>query len=352
MRFQAAEQGSAGGLPPELCRDAAEWHERLQEDAECPALHARFLDWLAADPRHARAYAALDAAWTRLGPAAADPRIVALRQEALAAGVRRRTPARMAAVAAAVLAVVAGGWLALAQLRVPAAPPVAGSEYHTQVGQRSSVPLADGSLIELNTDSRIEVAYEPGVRRIRLLEGQAWFQVEKDPQRPFVVEAGGQRITALGTAFDVRLGEDQAGAAVRPLHVTLLEGKVSVQKIPGALAALIRPDPPKTLLDPGETLLVGADAAVVKRKADIAKISGWREGQLVFDGDTLAAAVAEVNRYSPTQIVLADPALAGLPVSGVFKTGHARSFLETVSSHYSIRVVEDGESRMVLDRRP
>jgi len=346
------EHDHAAAAPPDLHRVAAEWHERLDEHGTSARVQAQFRAWLQADPRHAQAYAALDSGWSALADMGSDPRVQAMRREARVAGVPRRArQRRMLALAASVLVAAMGGWVALAWLPAPAVAPMAGTEYHTVLGQRSTVALADGSTVDLNTDSRIVVDYAPELRRIRLLQGQAWFEVAKDAQRPFVVEAGGQRVTALGTAFDVRL-DPAPEAGKHTVQVTLVEGRVTVQEIPSRIAAMLRPEPAKTELAPGELLRTHARAALPdKRKADLAKVTGWREGQLMFDGDTLAAAVAEVNRYSSIRIELSDPALADLRVSGVFKTGHARSFLETVSGHYPIAVSEEGPDRVVLTRR-
>src|SRR5690606_15969424 len=105
-----------------------------------------------------------------------------------------------------------------------------GGAFRTAVGERSSITLSDGASVVLNTNSRIEVRYTPERRNVRLLAGQAWFQVAKHPERPFVVEAGDRRVTALGTAFDVRMDSRDS------VQVTLAEGKVSVEPILSPLA--------------------------------------------------------------------------------------------------------------------
>ena len=177
---------------------------------------------------------------------------------------------------------------------------------------------------------------------MRLDSGQAWFQVAKNPTRPFIVEAGGQRVTALGTEFDVRLADKDA------VQVTLVEGRVTVVPIQSKLEALIKSPPKMSELAPGESLIASADQPVHKRRADVSKTGSWRQGLVVLDDDTLAAAAAEINRYSHTQIVLADAALATLRVSGVFKVGHSESFVETVVGHYPIEIAERSEERIVL----
>jgi transmembrane sensor len=270
-----------------------------------------------------------------------------LRREALSATQRPRA-LRYAAAAAVIGVTVAIAYLVLPALRVERSDVSVvsatgkGGAFRTAVGERSNVTLSDGSSVILNTNSRIDVRFTAERRIVRLLAGQAWFQVARDANRPFVVEAADQRVTALGTAFDIRLGEQDS------VQVTLAEGRVSVEPIRSSLARLIHAAAVTAELSPGEALIVSGDAPARKRKADLSKVNGWRQGQVVFDNDTLEAALAEVNRYSSTRIELADPSLATLRVSGVFKAGHSESFVETVTGHYPIRVATRERARIVL----
>lgn len=356
----AGNEASLETMPSDPFEAAAWWHDRIP--------HPEFESWLDADPRHRAAYAAVARAWTGLAGASDDPRILAMRREALAANrsARWRLP-RIGTAAAAVLLAILGA-LAMQHLGAPASRDAAASgengllaslmdavrdaqesrrEFATAVGERSTVALADGSSVVLNTNTRIEVSLESGLRRVRLLGGQAWFEVAKDPVRPFVVDVGDQRVTALGTAFDVRLDEKKD-----LVQITLVEGRVVVEADARRASRQARPAHARTELRTGEQLLIASSTApAVKRLADLAKVTSWRKGQVVFDDDTLAAAVAEVNRYSQVQIVLADPALAALRVSGVFNTGHSQSFIETVTGHYPIRVATQTEDRVILISR-
>lgn len=327
---------------------AAEWHGRLDED-DSPRTHAEFDAWLAADPRNKAAFEAIEQTWSSLASTRVDARVLKMRREALSATHRLRF-FRVAAAAAVVGIAVAVAYAVVPTLRNgPVSQPgmilratTEGGAFRTAVGERSNITLSDGSSVVLNTNSRVEVRYTPEQRNVRLLAGQAWFQVAKNPDRPFIVEAGDQRVTALGTAFDVRMdGRDS-------VQVTLAEGKVSVEPILSPLQRLISPPPVAKLLVAGEALIVSDDASVEKRKADLTKLVSWRQGQVVFDDDTLATAIAEINRYSATRIELADPALGQLRVSGVFKAGHSESFVETVTGHYPLRVASRDGSRILL----
>src|SRR5262249_55156254 len=137
-----------------------------------------------------------------------------------------------------------------------------GGIFTTAVGERSTVALSDGSSVVLDTQSRIDVAYSPDQRRVRLTSGQAWFQVAHNAGWPFVVEAGDRRITALGTAFDVRLGNRE-----NSVQVTLVEGKVAVEAIQSPLARFIRSAPPASVLSPGDSLVVSGAQPVLSRPA-------------------------------------------------------------------------------------
>jgi transmembrane sensor len=327
---------------------AADWHTRLDED-DSPQTCAEFDAWVAADPRNKAAFEAIERTWSSLAAARVDARVLKLRREALSATHRLRF-FRFAAAAAVIGVGVAIAYVVNPLFKDVDAPRSAmimgqtteGGAFRTAVGERSNITLSDGSSVVLNTNSRVEIRFTPEQRNVRLLAGQAWFQVAKNPNRPFVVEAGNRRVTALGTAFDVRLDGQEA------VQVTLAEGKVSVETILSPLARLIKAPPKPQLLIAGEALITSDDAPVEKRKADVAKVVSWRQGQVVFDNDTLDAAIAEINRYSATRIELADPALGQLRVSGVFKAGHSESFVETVTGHYPLQIASRDESRIVL----
>jgi transmembrane sensor len=319
---------------------AAFWHGRLEDGEPDAHERERFEAWLAADPRHRTAYESVERSWTGLANAAMDARILSMRREAL-----KKTPKtpkhrmRPTAIAASILVAVLVIGL-LIRLGPRGANPNAG-EFATKVGQRSSITLADGSTVVLNTASRIQVAFDPQVRRVKLLAGQAWFEVAKNQPRPFVVEAGDRRVTAHGTAFDVRLEDHDQ------VQVTLIEGRVSVEALKAAGAAGSGPVERVDLL-PGDQLVAAVARPATKHKTDLGKATSWREGQLIFDDDTLETAVAEVNRYSTEKIVLADPRLKSLRMSGVFIAGHRDSFVETVTGHFPIKATPDSDGQLLL----
>ena len=326
--------------------EAAEWHARLQDEGANTALRAAFAAWLARHPDNQSRYAAVDATWQEARAAAEAREILALRQETLTrvvVGQRRRMwPAGLAAgIAAAFLAGVTwvgidrtGGWGPVAV--VTQAPATANGLYQTRVGERLTVTLPDGSTAVLNTASRLRALYTEGERRLALEAGEALFEVAKGQKRPFVVVAGGQTITAHGTAFDVRLGRES-------VKVALIEGRVSVRaQAPGARVVEMRAQ---------DVLVAQGQTASVRWVEDLHSLTSWREGILVFDNETLGSAVAEINRYVSRPIVLADPKVAQLRVSGAFRTGDTTAFIEALEMAFPVRVATRSEAGIVLASR-
>ena len=325
--------------PPEEA--AAYWFARMRADRVADADRERFMRWLNEDASHAQAYAGLTRLWDDLDDAAADEAVLDMRRQALELAPARQAPSwRSAAAIAAMLAIVLVAGLLL--FGAPPAPGPAGPTtlamnqpgriLRTAVGQMSTVSLRDGSVVQLNTDSIVQVNYSEGRRDVKLVRGQALFEVAHDPARPFVVEAAGRRITALGTAFDVRVDGTK-------MRVTLIEGSVSVE----AIAAADARRTPRTTLRPGEQLLAAADQPSVVLPVDVEKQVSWRTGRLIFSDEPLGDVVEELNRHSDRKIVLADPTLADLRVSGVFRAGAVGSFVTAIDAAFPIAAESRGD---------
>lgn len=335
--------------------EAAQWSDALRHSPDDAGLRAAFTRWQAASALHAAAFARIDAAYATALAAGPSRELLAMRSRSLSRVAalqsrrqRRRRVAGLAAAAALLLALVAiwpsdGVWQpADLQLRLRYA--LTGDAYYrTAVGERLNVSLGDGSRLALNTDSRVAIQYRDGQRGVRLLQGQAMFEVTRDSERPFVVHAGGRRVTALGTAFDVRLFEQR-------FEVTLIEGSVSVES--DAPTTHSAPSLPPARLEPGERFVAAATRLPVIERADVRRAISWRDGQVIFENDPLADAVREMNRYGGPAILFGDdPSLAGLRISGAFNTGNTAGFVATLTSYFDVRVVEADERRIVLARR-
>ena len=212
--------------PEDPASAAATWFARLQAGDVSLQERRDFQRWLNAEARHADAWKAVDGVWNDLSRVEHDPAFAALRADALSldASRPRLISRRGLGLAAASLVTAVGGaavgWRWLAD-RNPAAPVADEPVFSTAVGERSTFRLADNSVVTLSTDSAVRVNHWGRERRLTLVRGQAYFQVAKDKTRPFIVAAGDTSVTAVGTAFDVRLEPGK-------LSVTLVEGRVRI----------------------------------------------------------------------------------------------------------------------------
>jgi transmembrane sensor len=208
-------------------------------------------------------------------------------------------------------------------------------EASTQIGERALLVLADGSKVTLNTDSAVRADYTGRERRLTLVRGEAFFDVAKDPTRPFIVTAGSRQVIAVGTAFNVRLQDQQ-------VRVTLVEGTVRI--VPTA-----RQRDPVVTLEAGSALVTGADGIDRVESLDTARATSWRSGKLVFEGDRLADVVAEMNRYSREKLEIADPTLEDRKVSGVFEPTEGHAFAKALEAYGIARTTRQTDTTIVLN---
>lgn len=329
-------------LPPADPYEAAAWWSARQRLGFTTAREEEaFAEWLA-DPANGMAWEATEGPLEAVGAYAALPAIRALRESALAARPpRSRTIWRWAAGGAVAASLAAGIMLYSPEAPVsPTAPAaqIASSveRYTTSVGERRTIRLTDDSRIQLNTGSVAEVAYSPARRDVRLLAGQALFRVAHDPNRPFTVVAGDRRIIATGTAFDVRINE---GGTVT---VTLIEGHVRVEPLRRDGDDRVVPATAIATLDPGERLASTPSGTVYVAAADVERQTSWTRGQIIFRDDRIADAIAEVNRYSTNRLIVTDPRVANLRVSGAFAAGSTENFVAAVTAFFPVDARREG----------
>ncbi|MDR6624961.1 FecR domain-containing protein [Caulobacter segnis] len=294
----------------EIEADAARWVVRLDRDGKNPDLRADLGTWLAGDRRRVGAYARAQAAWTHMDRASVLAGESAPREVGPSL-VRRR-------------GVIAGlGALAAGLASAFIAPRLLARRYDTALGEIRRVPMSDGSVAAINTDSTLEIAMRPNLRAVKLERGEAWFAVAKDPERPFVVESGPVRIRAVGTAFSVRKREGGS-------DVLVTEGVVEVWTKDG--------ETPARRVAAGQRLFAANDADVLtspRGDADLGRQLAWRDGQIVLDGQTLAEAAAEFNRYNDRKIEVADPRLANERFVGWFRTNDPQGFAEAAATTFN-----------------
>jgi transmembrane sensor len=223
--------------------------------------------------------------------------------------------------------------------------PLAGDRYATPVGGMSAVPLKDGSKVTLNTGSRIRVDLTRKERRIDLAAGEAFFDVAKDPSRPFIVRAGGKRIVAVGTQFSVR----NDGGSVQ---VVVTEGVVRLED-----ADAVLPNATKRVPDAGVMLTAGAIARttagnIVIQPASLSQaeeLLSWRTGYVVFRETALADAVAEFNRYNERKIVIRDPRVAAMRLTGRYRANNFEGFVRLLQESFPIRAQNSSDEIVLTD---
>jgi len=335
---------------------AAAWFARQRAGDMTAADTAELEAWLEADPEHRAALDALHRAWERAELARHDPEILAWRERALKrpSGWRRWATGR--AVAAALMVAVLG---AGATWGVTSAGLLTGywrfsaQEFHTDHGQRATFTLPDGSKVTLNTDSQLRTRAADGKRLVYLDRGQAFFKVAHDASHPFVVHAAGRTITAIGTAFDVRVEG-------RKLEVTLVEGKIRVEAPAPPVAAAASPkakvaEAPEPALSVQATEMTAGSQLVALdprgwtvRPADTLRETSWMAGRLMFENQTLAAVADEFSRYSEQKIVFDDPRLADERITGTFRSGDVGTFVRALEKYRMARVAGETDDAVRL----
>jgi transmembrane sensor len=298
--------------------EAAAWVARLHGPHRSPELEEGFRQWLAAEPEHARQFERVTDIWdasTRVATAGL-PRV---RTRWRGSPVRAWAPAVSLAVAAIGIFYFSGLFRS-------------GVEYRTGIGVPRVVHLRDGSRISLDADTAVRVAYGETERFVQLESGRAYFQVRHNPSWPFVVVAGRHQITDIGTAFMVR---HRSGRTA----VTLLEGRVAVssrsQESGGPMQAIV--------LTAGQRLTFAATGPPQLDRPRLDDVTAWVRSQIMLNDTPLPRAVAQLNRYDPVRLVIADAQVARLQVSGIYHTGNNREFAALLAKLYGIQSAERGD---------
>ncbi len=290
---------------------AIEWLVRIHSGAPGAEAEAQaFARWRAESPKHEAAAREAEALWHGLGGAGA----VALDT---ARKTSREKITRRALIGGGAFAALGLGALAAGAIRDRLAADVA-----TGVNEVRATDLPDGSRVLLNASTALALDFSAAERGVRLLSGQALFNVARDPDRPFIVTAADGRTRALGTAFDVDMQPDG-------VVVTVVEGGVTVAVREGSVT--LRAD---------QSLRYDAlGRAIGPRTVNADSITAWRRGKLIFDRRPLVEVVAELQRHTHARIIIASGRLKGLEVTGVFELADPGSVLETIEQTLPVRVV-------------
>lgn len=318
----AVESQGASADVRRIRAEAALWVIRLHGPNRTPELEADLKRWLAETSAHEEAFDLATEAWNvsaRL-PYAGSPRPL--------------WPILM--TAAVCLALIAVSYIVYRTL----------SGISTDIGEQRTVSLADGSIVQLNTNSRVWVRYNNDARQVILKYGEAYFHVAKqDPKerRPFIVTAGDRKVIATGTSFLVRRDE----TVDIPLTVTLVDGQVAVAPSDSQNVLPLKSTAAVTVISRGERARFHRTGPPTVDTPTLESVEAWTTGQLIFIDTPLREAVAEVNRYSRTRLVvsLSETKAATISVNGSFLVGDSSSFAQTIAEPNHLNVVShNGDS--------
>ena len=303
----------------EIQSRAADWLLERREGQWSDERQIELDAWLEESLAHRIAYWRLDAAWGRADLLGAMRRPAFQRP----AAPKRKAWPNLLRITAAVLTVgaVAGA------LQWFEAGKTGEKIYATAVGERERLTLADGSQIELNTDTQVRTEIAANQRKIWLDKGEVYFEVKHNEKKPFVVMVGDHRITDIGTKFVVRRDQSE-------FKVSVLEGIVRLEDSRTA---------PK-ILTKGEIAVASSTRTQIVRQSqrELADAMGWQRGVLVFDHTTLGDVAVEFNRYSTTKIVIADPKIAALTIDGTFPSNNSRAFMRLAQAVLGLSVDDRG----------
>lgn len=281
-------------------RQAADWIARLHADDRTARDETGFARWLAASPAHAEAFDRASVLWEMVG-GLTTPQVVGPKPTS-----RRRVLAGGAVFAATGLAAL--GWR---EFR--------GVEYRTAVGEQRRIVLEDGTRMALDTLTHVRFRAVDDLRTLWLVNGRIDLEIADDP-RPYLIEAGSQRAYAEDARLDVRRDGER-------VSLTMLAGSARVDAETGPLT-----------LREGERVAMSRDLAVNVDRPELRDLTAWQSGRLVFRNETLAVAVSEMNRYSKRPLVISDPDIAGLHVSGIYRVGDSEEFAQSLAVLLSLQV--------------
>jgi transmembrane sensor len=302
---------------------AADWVVRLADSPEDESLVVAWLQWCDEDPQNLASFQSAQAIW-HAGAAsdAEDPRTTA-------SGRRKHDGFKTLVRIAAVVIVAIGATLWVARRDVDPAP----QSYATSVAGTGSSVLPDGSKVELGADSRITTHYSADHRSVSVDAGEAYFTVAKDPDRPFVVIAGDVRVTAVGTAFNVRRGVDRVVVAVS-------EGKVRIDGVE-----------PVPVSAGHQAVYLASSQKVAVASIQPADTASWRSGVLKYVHEPLDSVVADLSRYSSRRIVVADRELGTLPFTGTVFSSDVEHAVHAFENVFPLQVIEREDSIELVPRR-
>jgi transmembrane sensor len=335
-----------------LRRDSGRWSEQDQ---------GQLTDWLSEDTAHRVAFLRLEAVWDEMNRlkavGAGFPPLTVPTREQLGGTSGTAEPTRASKEKVSPpsrrrtfrYSIAAAALVCVALVYTFAVGPFADDRYATPIGGVATIPLQDGSSVTLSTASEVRVQLTQSERQIDLRQGEAFFEVASDPSRPFIVRAGDKRVIAVGTKFSVRHdGED--------VRLVVTEGVVRFEDANSRTTVERSATPEAPVLQhlaAGSVVRATRDSAIVRTTSlpEAEQLLSWRAGYLVFQDTALPEALAEFNRFSDRKIVIGDPQLATLRLSGRFRSNNAASFIRLLEMSYGIQAQAEAQQISLATRR-
>jgi len=338
---------------------AAQWLTQFDSEQMSDSEYDLFQEWLDQDERHLKAFREVSEFWSETNTMSqffkGEYRLPKIKKT----GMSPTRPTWLAVAALMVMVIFVTLWSS--GHMQPAANKIVGEKlqyYETAIGDYKEIQLDDGSTVKLNTNSLFEVAYTPQERVIYLHRGEAYFEVEKDPDRPFYVHAGNKVIKAVGTAFKVYV-KNSDSVELDNVEVLVTEGVVKI--VTDAVSLQENTEPTKqrravqeqTIVSAGQQIEYGAKMSEVEVATpdEIKQIDDWRTGMLLFRGESLGYVVDELSRYSTTRFVFADDDIRTIQVGGYFNAKDIDALLLTLEHNFSIDVTRTSKDVVLLARR-
>jgi len=327
-------------------RDAALWTLRCDRGLSASE-QDELSQWLAGDPRHRDAFGEHRRGWDELDRLAGlQTSVQAVPDPDLLAPARNRRLRRFVPIALGLAAAVVLGLGFLRSRAVPDSGPATAAAALALIERRT---LSDGSVLELNRGAVVTGRFTAQERRVALERGEAHFKVAHDAARPFMVEAGGVTVRAVGTAFTVQLDPTR-------VRVLVTEGKVRVDdsaKGQSLLGAAVDGEPP--VLSAGQSAVVTLAPTAVSHigkisATEIATQLAWQPRLLDFTDAPLAEIVGAFNRGNPVRLVLADAALGEMRLSATFRSDNVEGFVHLMESDFGLHAERTGDRQIVLRR--
>jgi len=337
---------------------AAQWLTRFDSEQMSDSEYDHFQEWLDQDERHLKAFREASEFWSETNTMSQffkdEYRLPKIKKT----GISPTRPAWLTVAALMVMAIFVTLWSS--GYMQPAANKIVGEKlqyYETAIGDYKEIKLDDGSTVKLNTNSLVEVTYTPQERIIHLHRGEAYFEVEKAPDRPFYVRAGNKVIQAVGTAFKVYV-KNSGSVELDYVEVLVTEGVVKIAPDVVPLQETTAPSKQRhevqeqVIVSAGQQIEFGATMSEVEVATpdEIKQIDDWRTGMLLFRGESLEYVLDELSRYSTTRFVFADDDLRTIQVGGYFNAKDIDALLLSLEHNFSINATRTSKDVVLLAR--